>query len=391
MATNFLINGSEFSDNFIPKDAFTSGGLWSWGNNTFGQLGDGTQSSRSSPAQITGNNWKEIRGGSGGPVVSVIKTDGTLWQWGALSYGLTRGAGVSGGPDASSPIQVAGTTWKQVATGLSHGGFIKSDGTLWVLGDGGLGKNGDNTTTGTSSPIQTIAGGTNWKMVSCGYYHKAAIKTDGTLWAWGGNTQGQLGDGTTSNRSSPVQIAGTTWKQISCGDRFMAAVKTDGTLWTWGNNYQGTLGLGFSGGTNDYSSGRSSPSQVSGTTWKMVSCGTYSASAIKTDGSLWSWGTNDYGQIGDGTTSPKSSPVQTVAGGNNWKIVFNGHGRVMAGIKTDGTLWTWGGNSTGGLGDGTTTNRSSPVQTVAGGTNWKNVMSCGWAGYGYMIGIRDDS
>jgi alpha-tubulin suppressor-like RCC1 family protein len=387
MATNFLINGSEFSDNFIPKDAFTSGGLWSWGNNTYGQLGDGTQSSRSSPAQITGNNWligqKSTGSNLGG---SAIKTDGTLWTWGRGTEGQL-GDGTT--TNKSTPVQVAGTTWKQVAVGIFHTAAVKSDGTLWTMGQNQIGFNygrlGDGTaTTGRSSPVQTAVGGTNWKMVSCGYYHSTAIKTDGTLWVWGGGSNGQLGCGSTGDlKSTPVQTVagGTNWRMVSAGDRCTMAVKTDNTLWTWGTGYLGGLG---NGGTFD----AGSPIQIAGNTWKFVSAGKYTGSAIKTDGTLWSWGDNYYGQIGDGTITNRSSPVQTLAAGTNWKQVSNGGG-ICAAIKTDGTLWTWGYNATGCLGDGTTTTKSSPIQTSAGGTNWKSVHCSSFAAY--MVALRDDS
>jgi alpha-tubulin suppressor-like RCC1 family protein len=211
----------------------------------------------------------------------------------------------------------------------------------------------------------------------------AAIKTDGTLWTWGKNASGQLGNNSFLERTSPIQTVsgGTNWKQVSTGD-YMAAVKTDGTLWMWGNNYYG--GLGDNTRTN-----RSSPVQTvaAGTNWKQVSVSNAgnATGAIKTDGTLWMWGRNNYGELGDNTTTAKSSPVQTVAGGTNWKQVSPSNG-MSACIKTDGTLWLWGGNSAGALGDGTTTGRSSPVQTIAGGTNWKQV-SAGSS----VAGIRDDS
>jgi alpha-tubulin suppressor-like RCC1 family protein len=392
MATNFLINGSEFSDNFIPKKTFSTGGLWTWGDNNFGQLGNGTQTSRSSPAQITGNNWKEVpKGSSAAPSTAAFKTDGTLWTWGAASYGTTSGDGTS--TDKSSPVQVTGTTWKQISTSLAHVAAIKSDGTLWTWGRnfinfgiyGRLG-NGSGIADNISSPIQTASGGTNWKMVSTGQYHTSALKTDGTLWSWGYGQQGQLGLGSTGDvRTTPTQVgSATNWKIISTSNRIAFGIKTDNTLWSWGGGYQGGLGTGSTSDTGN-------PTQIgNNTTWKLISAGYYNGAAIKTDGTLWTWGYNYYGNLGDGTTANKSSPVQIFGGGTNWKEVSNG-GNSCAAIKTDGTLWMWGGNSTGCLGDGTTANKSSPVQTLAGGNDWKKIYCSVWAGYGYMMAIRDDS
>jgi alpha-tubulin suppressor-like RCC1 family protein len=266
-----------------------------------------------------------------------------------------------------------GTNWKQVAPGIYHTAAIKTDGTLWTWGQNTYGQLGDNTTTHKSSPVQTVAGGTNWKQVACGN-HTAAIKTDGTLWTWGRDNYGQLGDNTTANKSSPVQTVagGTNWKQVSSGTNHTAAIKTDGTLWTWGRDNYGQLG-------NNTTANKSSPVQTvaGGTNWKQVAGDATHTAAIKTDGTLWMWGYNLYGQLGNNTITSKSSPVQTVAGGTNWKQISCGYHHTIA-IKTDGTLWTWGYDNYGQLGNNTITSKSSPVQTVAGGTNWKQVAGGGY-------------
>jgi YD repeat-containing protein len=257
----------------------------------------------------------------------------------------------------------------------------RRNGGLWAWGRNWEGQLGDNTLTNKSSPVQTIAGGTNWKQVATGYRHTAAIKTDGTLWTWGTNNYGELGDDTTAHKSSPVQTiaGGTNWKQVSAGDGHTAAIKTDGTLWTWGYNKYGRLG-------DNTLTNKSSPVQTiaGGTNWKQVAGGSSHTAAIKTDGTLWTWGTNNYGELGDDTTAHKSSPVQTIAGGTNWKQVAGGNYNTAA-IKTDGTLWTWGYNIAGQLGDNSITHKSSPVQTITGGTNWKQV-ACG---YGHTVATKE--
>jgi len=208
--------------------------------------------------------------------------------------------------------------------------------TLWTWGFNAFGNLGDNTTVNKSSPITTVAGGTNWKQVACGYYHTAAIKTDGTLWTWGQNKYGMLGDNTNVTKSSPVTTVagGTNWKQVAGGYRHTAAIKTDGTLWTWGFNSNGQLG-------DNTAVNKSSPVTTAGggTNWKQVAGGYRHTAAIKTDGTLWTCGYNYYGNLGDGTTVDKSSPVTTAGGGTNWKQVACGY-RHTAAIKTDGTLWT---------------------------------------------------
>ena len=370
-------------------NTFRFAGLWSCGLNTQGQLGDNTIVQKSSPVQTVsgGTNWKQVAAGNSH--TAAIKTDGTLWLWGGNGGG---GLGDNTVASKSSPVQTiaGGTNWKQVAggkLGSSHTAAIKTDGTLWLWGGNFNGGLGDNTSANKSSPVQTVSGGTNWKQVACGTFHTAAIKTDGTLWLWGSNSYRQLGDNTAVNKSSPVQTiaSGTNWKLVGCGYYHTAAIKTDGTLWLWGRNSYGALG-------DNTVANKSSPVQTvsGGTNWKSVAVGAgrHHTAAIKTDGTLWTWGRNvSTGQLGDNTVANKSSPVQTVAGGTNWKLVACG-GYYTVAIKTDGTLWTWGFNGNGGLGDGSSiVHRSSPIQTVAGGTNWK-LVSCGFY---HPICIRDDS
>jgi alpha-tubulin suppressor-like RCC1 family protein len=200
----------------------------------------------------------------------------------------------------------------------------------------------------------------------------AATKTDGTLWLWGGAdfTGGPiLGDNTTVSRSSPVQTisGGTNWKSVSATGGVFAAIKTDGTLWAWGFNNFGNLG------TNTTIT-QSSPVQTisGGTNWRSVSGKNGGFAAIKTDGTLWLWGRGCYGGLGNNSTINQSSPIQTVSGGTNWRSVDR-DSAVTGAIKTDGTLWVWGFNGGGRLGINSTIYRSSPVQTISGGTNWRSV------------------
>jgi alpha-tubulin suppressor-like RCC1 family protein len=398
MAVGFTFNGIAAEDYLVKKDLFSDGGLWGFGGGAYGNLGDNTNTGKSSPVQTisAGSNWKQVSVGS--MTTAAIKTDGTLWLWGYNDSGQI-GAGYAGTGGVSSPVQTisSGTDWKQVECGYKLTAAIKTDGTLWLWGTNNDGEIGNNTSISKSSPVQTIAGGSNWKQVSITSTGQttAAIKTDGTLWLWGYGGLGQMGNNTsTLYNSSPVQTVsgGTDWKQVSSGDQ-VAAIKTDGTLWLWGYNNNGQLGNGTTTRT-------SSPIQTvaGGTNWKQVSCGQYYVAAIKTDGTLWTWGLNISGALGDNTVTKRSSPVQTIAAGTNWKQIAAGRD-YMAAIKTDGTLWTWGGaynvmfpQTQGELGDGTTVYRSSPVQTISGGTNWKNVDAGGWgSGYAnWTFAIREN-
>ena len=358
-------------------DCFTGKQLWMWGAGSCGELGTNTNTARSSPVQTisAGNNWKLVSLGIGGNTGSVsggIKQDGSLWMWGNNSIGAL---GTNNVITRSSPVQTisGGTDWKSISVSSGFAGAIKIDGTLWLWGNGTSGQLGDNTLTNKSSPVQTVSGGTNWRQISTGTFHSSAIKTDGTLWLWGLGTQGSIGNGALLNISSPVQtvLGGTTWCQTSVGGAHSAAIKTDGTLWIWGYNSFGQLGNGTITNT-------STPVQVAagGSAWKSIDLGGGSTSSIKTDGTLWMWGINTGGQLGDNTLTNKSSPVQTISGGTNWRNISAGVFHTLA-IKTDGTLWTWGTNTVGGLGNNTTITASSPIQTVSLGNNWKSVSAGG--------------
>ena len=342
--------------------------LWTWGRNQFGGAGDNTNNNnRITPVTTLagGSNWKQVSASIG---CAAIKTDGTLWTWGYNLYGQL---GTNDGTHRSTPVTTfaGGTNWKQVACGYPHTAAIKTDGTLWTWGFNNNGQLGTNDTTERRTPVTTFAGGTNWKQVYSLALFTVAIKTDGTLWTWGQNNYGQLGVNDTTARSTPVTTfaGGTNWKQVDCGYNHTGAIKTDGTLWTWGRNAYGKLG------TND-TTHRSTPvtTFAGGTNWKQVSTSVNHTAAIKTDGTLWTWGYNAYGVLGVNDTTERNTPVTTFAGGTNWKQVSFGRFASTA-IKTDGTLWTWGHGNEGNLGINDTVQRNTPVTTFAGGTNWKQV------------------
>lgn len=250
---------------------------------------------------------------------------------------------------------------------------------LFTWGGNGYGQLGDGSTVNKSSPV-LVGSPTNWSSVSAKTNLSGGIKSDGTLWMWGKNAgQGGLGLGDTVNRSSPTQVGAlTNWLTLSAGSYYAAAIKTDGSIWAWGTNAYGKLGIG---NTTYYSS----PKQIGSlTTWSKVSAGGYNTAAIKTDGTLWMWGYNAYGQLGQGNTTHRSSPVQ-VGALTTWSVVSCGAFGQTEAIKTDGTLWCWGNNNRGQLGLGDTTNRSSPVQ-IGALTNWLKIS----AGHYHNAAIKTD-
>ena len=337
--------------------------LYAWGTNSKGQLGDGTVANKSSPVQVGSlTTWAVVSTRADSQCSGAIKTDGTLWTWGDGIFGsLGQGSTTS----RSSPVQVGAlTNWSSVTCGVRSSAAIKTDGTLWAWGSNGFGQLGTNNRTNRNSPVQ-VGALTDWLQVSMGGRHCAAVKADGTLWSWGANLFGSLGDGTTIYRSSPVQIGAlTNWSQVSTAGNsydFSAAVKADGTLWSWGSSQFGNLGHGDR-------VPKSSPVQVGAlTVWAQTDCGLLHCGAVKSDGTLWMWGDNALGKLGLGDQVDRSSPVQ-VGSLTDWSFVSCGYHNTSA-LKSDGTLWNWGRGSEGQLGTVVTANRSSPVQ-VGSSTDW---------------------
>lgn len=331
----------------------SDGTIWACGYNTFGQLGDGTYTSKSTSINIRQSNRDWLQVASGGIHNVALRGDGTLWSWGFNGFGQLGDGSTTG---KNSPIQVGtDNKWVSAAGGYYYTMALKSNGTLWAWGNNQFGQLGDGTTANKNTPVQ-VGTDTKWVNIACGVSHTIALKSDGTLWAWGANTYGQLGDGTTTNKTTPVQI-GTDfkWVSIACGSSYTLALKSDGTLWSWGENSYGQLGEGTT--TN-----RNTPTQVGNDIiWTNIACGNNHSIALRSDGTLWTWGRNPFGQLGDGTTSDMIVPAQWGSFDNRWISISGGDNHTMA-SKSDGTLWAWGYNGYGQLGDGTTTDKSLPTR-----------------------------
>jgi hypothetical protein len=353
------------------------GGIWNysgvsaffvWGQNPGGGLGQNNTTQYSSPIQIPGTTWSGMieGGGAGSSKLMATKTDGTLWTWGSNSGGQL-GLNTPNPSNVSSPVQLPGTTWgTEMGAGNMNTGAIKTDGTLWTWGanaDGILGHNNANPTR-YSSPTQVP--GTTWSKIIFGTKSMGAIKTDGTLWMWGAGDEGVLGINNTTHYSSPKQVPGTTWSSLGGGREFSTAIKTDGTLWSWGYNGHGMLG-------QNNKTKYSSPIQIPGTTWSTVSGSYWNMLSVRTDGTLWTWGSNSYGTLGQNAPGPSqySSPIQIP--GTTWSRGW-GYFKSNIALKTDGTLWSWGYNNVGQLGLNDKTHYSSPTQ-VAG--LWTSTMGGG--------------
>jgi alpha-tubulin suppressor-like RCC1 family protein len=330
--------------------------LFAWGANSSssaGALGLGDLIARSSPVQVgVATTWSKV---SSHEHTAATRSDGTLWGWGSNFFGEVGNG--SSGNNISTPVQIGSlTNWSKIATGANCTFSIKTDGTLWSWGNNGDGQLGQNDLTQRVSPTQ-IGAATYWTEIGANSLAILAVGNSGRLYSWGYGAYGQLGLSDTLTYSSPTQVgANTNWSKVSQGGLTHAmAITTTGTLWAiGGDNSSGALGLGDT-------VSRSSPVQVGAlTTWSKVVCGYNFTIALKTDGTLWSWGGNSSGALGRGATFSGSSPVQ-IGALTTWSDVVSQEGSVLA-LKTDGSLWAWGGNSSGQLGLGDTVNRSSPVQ-----------------------------
>jgi len=356
--------------------------LFSVGGNGSGQLGLNNTVVQSSPTQVgTGTTWLTISAGYNHSMA--IKDDGTLWAWGD-GYNGALGLNDSGAPKYS-PTQVGAlTTWLKVSTGYQFTLAIKNDGTLWSWGRNNFGQLGLGGTVAMSSPTQ-VGSATDWRLIAAGQNHAIGISSQ-YMYGWGYNFSGQVGDNSKTTRTTPTihntpfqqgtYDNGTGWQSISAGIQHSAGVFIGGggtqrTLYVWGFGPQ--LGLN---GVTVY---RSTPDQVGSpgndwyTTLATVSCGGEATAITTTDGKLWTWGSGAYGALGQNSSINRSSPVQ-VAGTTWLNASFHGSYSIgsMVATKTNGTLWSWGGNWTGQLGHNDTVHKSSPVQ-VGTATNWNKV------------------
>ena len=354
----------------------SDGSLWAWGDQVRVQYaGESLCTHYSGTPRLISTGFVSVATGANFSVA--IKADGSLWGWGtnyrgALTNGIVYdgtcfGAGLSGAP------QQIGTGFAKVSAGDDHTVAIKTDGSLWVWGWDIYGQLGDGSApdyfvdviTSNATPQQI---GTGFASVSAGAQHTVAIKTDGSLWAWGDNTYGQLGDGTfdalsngVSQHPTPKQI-GDGFATVFAGSWNTFAIKTDGSLWAWGRNTDGQLGDGTLLDINPI------PQQI-GVGFVSVVASYLTTFAIKTDGSLWAWGNNIYGQFGDGTSTASLIPKLVGTGFAKVAVSKNRDSESYIAIKTDGSLWAWGFTSYLQIGDGdySTQYHKTPKQIFSSG------------------------
>ena len=377
--------------------AGSAGSLWTWGLNSSGQLGQGDYTALANPTKVgTLSTWNAV---SMAQHVLATKTDGTLWSWGLNIFGqLGQGNTV----ELTSPVQVGAlTTWVAITAQVFWSFAIKSDGTLWAWGQNDYGQLGIGNTSNRSSPVQ-VGSLTNWASTGYGVnrYSSYAVKTTGTLWAWGYGGQGDPVDAywntwintpyatayPKTTRSSPTQVGSSAnWAEVSFGDTHALVITTSGTLWAWGINNYGKCGQGtfynnpaLYNYQSRYGSCAGGGSAIFGVNYAApVSMANFpnvlnSDESECTEGVLGST-VDEYYTAANTFLWGFSSPVQI--GSLAWAGISAGADHSF-GIRTNGTLWAWGLNNDGVLGVNNTTTYSSPVQ-IGALTNWAYIKA-GW-------------
>jgi alpha-tubulin suppressor-like RCC1 family protein len=331
----------------------SDGTFWAWGDynagRTYGTPADERRNTHTAPVQIDGlSDVVSISAGEGHSIV--LKKDGTVWAWGYNGEGqLGNGAMADGHfPD---PVQVSSlSNIKAIAAGERYCLALKDDSTVWAWGNNGHGQLGDGTNSHRSSRIQ-VNGLSDITAIAAGMGHSLALKKDGTVWAWGYNDDGELGDGLKNAHSAPAQIPGLSGvKAVAAGFHHSVALKHDGTVWVWGGSKEtGQVSV---------------PRRLQGVSDIIaISAGGWYSLALKQDGTVWAWGTIANGEQDDDTMNEViKKPVQ-IKGLTNVNHIAAGMWHSLA-IQNNGTVWAWGRNYNGALGDGTETNHRSPVRTL---------------------------
>jgi hypothetical protein len=357
--------------------AFNNRAVTAWGVGFHGELGDATTpTTPSAPVRVAGlSGVTSVAGGYS--TTYAVKPDGTAWVWGTGDFG-ELGNGVYGTRECS-PVQIPGlSNVVSVAAGGWTGYAVKKDGSAWAWGrgdSGQLGSAGPNSATPTQ-----ISGLSGIVAVASRLYTTYAVKADGTVWAWGRGTLGQLGNGTTTAvNPTPVQVTGLTGvTAIASGNGTGYALKNDGTVWSWGYNHSGELGNGSTANTN-------TPVQVTGLAGvTAIAAGANNGYALKADGTVWAWGAGNHGQLGDGTTTPAG--VTAVRVGLPSGIIGIGSARFTGyAFDASGAVWGWGDGDQGQLGPTTTVFATNPLR-VADVPSVVAVTGGGYASYAITNG-----
>ena len=396
----------------------SDGNAYAWGYNYYGQLGDGTRGDKHAPVRVRmpdrstypdlPEDFTYLQASAGASHSLALGSDGNAWAWGYNYYGQL-GNGTTSNSGQSTPVRVktpdrktypdlpADFTYLQVSAGGSHSLALGSDGNVYAWGYNYYGQLGDGTDSDRNAPVRVktpdrktypdLPADFTYLQVSAGYLHSLALGSDGNAYAWGSNNAGQLGNGTGSDRNAPVRVktpdrktypdlpADFTYQQVSAGDSHSLAIGSDGNAYAWGSNNAGQLGGGTTSSRNTpvrvkTPDRKTYPDLPADFTYLQVSAGGNHSLAVGSDGNVYAWGWNYYGQLGDGTTTERHAPVRVktpdrktypdLPADFTYLQVSAGGDHSLA-VGSDGNAWAWGWNGYGQLGDGSTNSKSVPV------------------------------
>ncbi len=331
--------------------------LWCWGDNLYGQLGNGGTADKKTPAWVVSSTW--LRVAPGGRYTCGIKSANTLWCWGFNGSGQL-GDGTTGDKLTPSQDKTGDSDWASLDSGYEHSCALKTDQSLWCWGGGDYGQLGNGTTAGINSAPQQV-GTKAWKSFTAGAYHTCAVRTDGTLWCWGSNINGQLGIGSHQLRKVPAKVgADANWSSVGGGWYHTCAIKKDKSLWCWGLNQFGELGNGTTKSTTK-------PVRIgTDNSWKTVALGTYHSCGLKKNTGLYCWGHNDSGQLDNSDYIDRHKPKLVGDAGTGYVSFAAGSAHTCGVWNNAGTheIWCWGNNDHGQLGNGNTVTVNAPVQVI---------------------------
>jgi len=351
----------------------SAGYLWDWGNNTKYQLGDGSTTNQEKPQGLDADDIEDVVAVAGGLYHSLaVDEDGTVWAWGNNSKDQL------GNEDAdsseSSPLEVDDLEdIIAAAAGGDHNLALDDEGYVWAWGYNSTGQLGINSTSTKENAIKVKGGEqnesylSNIEAIAAGYAFSLALDKDGHVWAWGDNSKGQLGNSSTSKQTTPIEVKtgeqndNSTYLSnivaIAAGYQFSLAVDEEGNIWSWGYNNYGQLG-------NADTNTEKTPVQVEDISNAIaVAAGQYHSLALTDEGKVYAWGYNKYGQLGNGDTDTEKTPVAVEDSDMDQEIesISAGYNHSLA-LDADGTVWSWGDNNYGQLGDGSDDNQEEPVE-----------------------------
>ena len=363
----------------------SNGTVWGWGYNQFGQVGNGTAVSPVPLPAMVENLTSVTRIAGGGHFSLALREDGTIWSWGENGAGQL-GIGSAGAVPSTRPVRVINLTGMvALSAGLSHGLAVKDDGTAWSWGSNASGELGTGAKTSFNATPVPVVGLTGVSAVSAGIVRSLALGAAGSVSTWGSNGYGELGIGAVSVRSRPTEVFNVNGAVAAAGgDLFSSAVKSDGTVWTWGDDTYGQLGNGSSSSAATYLAVRAGT--LTGIT--ALASGWNHVVARASDGKVYSWGANHQGQAGNGNAAVVfiHSPGQVVGLSGVMTAVAAGNQHSLALRGSDGALFAWGANINGQLGNGSSS--ANPVATPVPVLNLPGAISAVAAGGAHTIAIR---